>query len=217
MSLTDKDSYQEKSYSKEFDQTFPRVLYCNIAFMKEYCGITENDRPRNGSSYVGNEGDAFEKYSFFPAEGGIVRGLVETKHHKGYKDPEAIPNQLRIENIDQRYKKEKSIDDVLVIYTATGDKGRVIVGWYESATVYRGRIDYVIDGEKLQYNIKTVSGNAYLIPEELRDFKIPSSGRAAGFGMGQSNIRYIRNDADKEFTKGVIDYLEKVKKYTKRA
>ena len=44
-----------------------RILFCNIAWMKEYRGNEDgNDTPLNGGSYVDETGDAHEKYNFFP-------------------------------------------------------------------------------------------------------------------------------------------------------
>lgn len=76
-----------------------RILFCNIAWMKEYRGNEDGkDTPLNGGSYVDETGDAHEKYNFTPVnmEVGrlILSGIFETKSHNG-KDV----NQMRIENI----------------------------------------------------------------------------------------------------------------------
>ena len=40
-----------------------RILFCNIAWMKEYRGNEDGkDTPLNGGSYVDETGDAHEKY-----------------------------------------------------------------------------------------------------------------------------------------------------------
>ena len=77
-----------------------RILFCNIAWMKEYRGNEDGkDTPLNGGSYVDETGDAHEKYNFTPVnmegrEGLYCLGFFETKSHNG-KDV----NQMRIENI----------------------------------------------------------------------------------------------------------------------
>lgn len=44
-----------------------RILFCNIAWMKEYRGNEDgNDIPVNGGSFVDETGDAHEKYNFTP-------------------------------------------------------------------------------------------------------------------------------------------------------
>ena len=92
-----------------------RILFCNIAWMKEYRGNEDGkDTPLNGGSYVDETGDAHEKYNFTPVnmegrEGLYCLGFFETKSHNG-KDV----NQMRIENIAgcELLKKEESVDDV---------------------------------------------------------------------------------------------------------
>ena len=98
-----------------------RILFCNIAWMKEYRGNEDgNDTPLNGGSYVDETGDAHEKYNFFPIhfegdEDSYCLGFFETKSHNG-KDV----NQMHIENIAgcELCKKEESVEDVLVVYCA---------------------------------------------------------------------------------------------------
>ena len=95
-----------------------RILFCNIAWMKEYRGNEDGkDTPLNGGSYVDETGDAHEKYNFTPVnmegrEGLYCLGFFETKSHNG-KDV----NQMRIENIAgcELLKKEESVDDVLIV------------------------------------------------------------------------------------------------------
>ena len=112
-----------------------RILFCNIAWMKEYRGNEDGkDTPLNGGSYVDETGDAHEKYNFTPVnmegrEGLYCLGFFETKSHNG-KDV----NQMRIENIAgcELLKKEESVDDVLVVYCAKhpAHKFTTVVGWY---------------------------------------------------------------------------------------
>ena len=119
-----------------------RILFCNIAWMKEYRGNEDGkDIPLNGGSFVDETGDAHEKYNFTPVnmegrEGLYCLGFFETKSHNG-KDV----NQMRIENIAgcELLKKEESVDDVLVVYCAKhpAHKFTTVVGWYKHATVFR--------------------------------------------------------------------------------
>ena len=66
-----------------------RILFCNIAWMKEYRGNEDGkDTPLNGGSYVDETGDAHEKYNFTPVnmegkEGLYCLGFFETKSHNG--------------------------------------------------------------------------------------------------------------------------------------
>ena len=109
-----------------------RILFCNIAWMKEYRGNEDGkDIPLNGGSYVDETGDAHEKYNFTPVnmegrEGLYCLGFFETKSHNG-KDV----NQMRIENIAgcELLKKEESVDDVLVVYCAKHPAHKLRRSW----------------------------------------------------------------------------------------
>jgi len=119
-----------------------RILFCNIAWMDYYKGIVKGvDEPRNGGSYVTENGDAHEAYNFasvhlgedvgYP-EGDYCLGFVETKSTN-----KNTRNQLNIEKIDgcELCKKESEVDDILVIYCAKYPDSMVqetyVVGWYK--------------------------------------------------------------------------------------
>ena len=42
------------------------VIFCNIAWMEYYMGITDSDKPHNGGSWVGESNDAMESRNFQP-------------------------------------------------------------------------------------------------------------------------------------------------------
>ena len=51
-----------------------RILFCNIAWMKEYRGNEDGrDIPVNGGSFVNETGDAHEKYNFTPVRFSAAR------------------------------------------------------------------------------------------------------------------------------------------------
>ena len=87
-----------------------RVLFCNIAYMKYYSGITETDTPINGGRYVNEENDAMEKYNFLVCSDGLCRGFVETSHSNGYKAKYSKPRRIRIERIDGEFKNKEAVD-----------------------------------------------------------------------------------------------------------
>ena len=43
-----------------------KVVFCNIAWMKFYSGITDNDQPKNGGAFVKENNDACESFNFYP-------------------------------------------------------------------------------------------------------------------------------------------------------
>ena len=64
------------------------VVFCNIAWMKNYRGITDEDQPYNGGSFVKENNDAMEQKNFLPINGKCY-GFVM---HRG---------QLHIERLDR--------------------------------------------------------------------------------------------------------------------
>lgn len=183
----------------------PKVVFCNIAWMKDYSGIYEYDQPKNGGAYVKENNDACECFNFYPYNHNCL-GYVRVRGKR--------LNLARVENVADHVDK---IEDLTVVWTATNNTGRYIVGWYEHAEMYRyGQSfeDYTIsDKTYWEYNFKTGEENAYLIPEELRNFKVPRASQAgAGLGMGQSNLWYADSAVVREkFVPKVLEYLEKVR------
>ena len=43
-----------------------KVVFCNIAWMKFYSGISDNDQPKNGGAFVKENNDACESFNFYP-------------------------------------------------------------------------------------------------------------------------------------------------------
>lgn len=174
------------------------VIFCNIAWMSLYRGINDNDKPKNGGSWVGENNDAMESLNFCPRNGRCY-GYVE----HGWAD-------LRLERLDNTAVKADILDDVTVIWVATGEKGSCIVGWYENAEMYRKCQEFE-DGNG--YYFAADVNNAYRIPVSKRDFPVPRAAQAGkGRGMGQSNVWY----ADSDFAKGryipkVLEYLAEMK------
>lgn len=185
-----------------------KVVFCNIAWMKLYSGITDNDQPKNGGAFVKENNDACESFNFYPYN----------HYCLGYvRAPGERLNLARVEDVPDDVDK---IDDVTVIWVATNETGRNIVGWYEHADMYRYYQEFYdsVNGEDRYwgYNFVASEKDVHLIPEELRNFRIPSASKAgAGLGMGQSNLWYADSAITKEkFVPKVLEYLEKIRPQT---
>ncbi len=184
-----------------------KIVFCNIAWMKHYHGITEHDKPKNGGSFVTETGDAWESLNFFPRNH-VCYGYVQ---HKG--------NNLNLARVEKGADAAEAIHDVTVVWVATGETGRRIVGWYEHADMYREWQEFFDNtlGEthtSWDHVFQAKEQSVFLIPEEERDFEIPTASQAGqGRGMGQSNIWYADSDAvRKKFIPNVLDYLRSTKK-----
>lgn len=175
------------------------VVFCNIAWMKNYRGITDEDQPYNGGSFVEENNDAMEQKNFLPINGKCY-GFVM---HRG---------QLHIERLDRTAIKTDVLDDVTVVWVATDDKSRKIVGWYENAEMYRDWQTYEDNKVYIEYNFCAKAENTYLIPAGLRDFSIESASQAGkGRGMGQSNVWYADSEFGQRLIPKVLKYLAEIK------
>ena len=197
-----------------------RILFCNIAWMKEYRGNEDgNDTPLNGGSYVDETGDAHEKYNFFPIhfegeEDSYCLGFFETKSHNG-KDV----NQMHIENIAgcELCKKEESVEDVLVVYCAKhpAHNFTTVVGWYKHATVFRHYQEIEFgEGDFQSYNAIAKTKDCVLLPTSARStifqWKVPRKTGGCAYGFGRANVWYASEDDKrlKEFLERLSSQIE---------
>ncbi len=190
---------------------YSRVLFCNIGWTKYYRGQID-DIPKNGGKY-NKRNTGHECYNFFN-NNGVYFGFVQ-----------ATKNRIDLSRIDESAAKDTdSLDDVLVVWTATPTSGKKqIIGWYEQATVY-STLQIVPDDVKqnrtnfnncVEYNIKAESSNVYLIPENKRgeDYKLRIPGRNVWYADGKDNGKVNkekREKADKLKAKA-IDLINKYK------
>lgn len=184
------------------------ILFCNIAYMQYYDFSLIKEPPKHGGQYVETTGDALEKFNFHLCRDKKFRGFVETKYQDGYASGKR-PKQLRIENIDSHYRNSEVINGVTVVFCSHSDiyKKSVIVGWYKNATVFRGRPTY--NGR--QYNLECSAENAFLLDEEHRSFIVPRAAQD-GFGFGQANVWYAKEERANNFVMSVFEYINKIQK-----
>jgi len=190
------------------------MIVCRTTYMKFYDGITEDDKPVNGGSYVSTNNDAFEKNNFHCHEDGFCYGFVETKYVGGNTANNQFAKSIHIENIDSRYANKDSISGVRVVFAARSPikNKMVVVGWYDNATIYRDR---VIDGN-LMYVMKCSCNDAHLIEEENRNFDVPAATHDP-IGIGQSNFWYIQSNVRaKDYEQKLTNYIDSFLSENKR-
>lgn len=181
-----------------------RIIFCNVTYLRYYDGrIVGELKPKTGGRWVRENEDAHEKWNFLNMDG-VCYGYVQ-----------ANCEQMHIEKLDKVYKQQDAADDITVVWCASDEeKGTVVVGWYEHATVHRYMQDAIvtpISGIERCYWFSTKAENAYLLPEEDRTFEI---GRAAktgpGTGFGQSNYWYAESKYAKEnVIPAIMEFIEK--------
>lgn len=179
-----------------------KILFCNITYMNKYIGITEDDMPNKGGAWVEKNKDAHEQWNFLNYNG-YCYGFVMNKGE-----------QFAIEKIDQKAANSEIVEGVTVVWCALNDNNEtVIVGWYENATVYRNfqnSITTPFFGIDRAYFTKASASNCYLLPDELRVYKIGRASRdGSGKGFGQQNFWYAESKyAREELIPDVVKYLE---------
>ncbi|MCI9069740.1 hypothetical protein [Clostridium sp.] len=180
-----------------------RILFCNIAWMKCYNGV-ENEEPKNGGSWVKENKYAIECHNFTPCDDGMYRGYVCTKSNGGNR------NQLHIERFEGITKEDDVAKNVLVIWVAKRNinKNNTIVGWYKNATIFRN-YQWRDNGE--QYNIIAKLEDCILLPTECnRNKVVPRAGKEGySYGMGQANVWFAQGNDDKEkkYVENMINYI----------
>lgn len=199
-----------------------RVLFCNIAWMEEYRGVTDKDKPYNGGSYVNITDDAHEAYNFDPItfndedEVEYCLGFFETKSTNG-----SFKNQLHIEKIDNNLNKNiEAINDVLVIWCAKAKTNNFtsVVGWYKNATVYRDYKNVEFDTGYIQdYNVIAKADDCVLLPSKVRSRRtmwwVPRVAKKNGpsYGFGQANVWFANeknNEAKDNYLKKLIEQID---------
>lgn len=180
-----------------------RVLFCNLAWMKFYNGVNNEDKPENGGSWVMESGNAFESLNFAPCNDGTYCGYVATKSNMGSR------NQLYIERLEGISKDDDYAEDVLVIWVAKRNAyaKNTIVGWYRNATVFR---NYELIDEDLPFNVIAKVEDCVLLPLSKRNKIVPRAGKDGySYGMGQSNVwsAQVLDEKGKRYINNMIDYI----------
>ena len=195
-----------------------KILFCNIAWMDYYKGIVPGvDEPKNGGSYVKENGDAHEAFNFQSVVLGEDAGYPEGEYCLGFVETKSTNkntrNQLNIEKIAgcELYRNENEVEDVLVVFCAKYPDSMVqetyVVGWYKHATVYRYHepLDF-IDGDVIiysqEYNVIALKENCVLLPRSIRRksniWKVPRKNSGVSYGFGQANVWFASGREENE-------------------
>lgn len=179
-----------------------KMVFCNIANMKYYRGLTEEDKPSKGGRYVTETGMAYECYNFQPC------------NHFCYGYFQHVGRQLDLKRVDRVGKKTEVLHNITVVWVAN----RKIIGMYDNADIFRYLQSFrepLFDKDHVdwEYWTKTREENVYLIPIEERTFEIPSASKLGpGKGMGQAPVWYADTEwAQKIFLPTVEEYLISVR------
>jgi len=119
------------NWSKEEMQ---KVVFFNIAWMRNYQGVTTADVPQRGGKYIGEMGFGAEVFNFQPFNSTML-GFVEA----GWNDGKKLC-KININNFGA-HPKDTKVSGVLIAWVARHEAlpNTVVVGWYKNATIYRER------------------------------------------------------------------------------
>ena len=184
-----------------------KILFCNIGWMRDYKGI-QGDSIKGGGSFTEENKTGFEVCNFSEI-GDHVYGHVRTRgDNKIGKGASGV--KIALERITARKKEGESVSGVTIVWTAPRPSvGRVIVGWYNNATVYR-RPKKIESPTKLQednnisyYKISALVSDVRLLRPEERNFYIKP--------WSQSSIWHVAAPENKNFVSEVIKFVGKYK------
>lgn len=181
-----------------------RVLFARVGWMTFYHGVTRGDAKVIGGGSYNTTGVGSEQLNFSPL-GGQLKGFVQSIRS----------HPLKLERISANATDVDSLDGVLVVFIAQrpGERGQVVVGWYQDATVYR---DVRPDPRRTQdadrvFNVQTSKSLAVLLPTNERYEFVPG-GKGA---FGQANVCYSLESNGKAknapWMKAVIEYTRRYK------
>lgn len=142
-----------------------KLIICNIAWMRDYNGITHGDMPKYYEEDADLNNSAGEIYNFQEFNGNCY-GYMEKY---GNMEIERYFKHL-LENRDK-------IKGVTVVWCAADiSKKTKIVGWYKNSVLYRNH-RYVVDffpeeNDENGYNCTASIDSCYLLAQEQRTFVI---------------------------------------------
>ena len=191
------------------------VVFVRVADMKYYQGITDQDSPVNGGSYVNDTGRAHACYNFEP----LVQDGEDYEKCLGFFMMAGGngSGQLHIERIPgcEALKHEDSIDGVTVIFVskALTSKSMRVVGFYKDAVVYRYPHYMNFSGGYCQeYQFEARKENCVVLPYSERfsksEWYVPAStSKYSDFGFGRSNVWFA---GSKGASKKECGYVERM-------
>ncbi|MCC4243718.1 protein NO VEIN domain-containing protein [Stappia indica] len=172
------------------------LLICHVVWMPSYSG--EKDVHAGGFDYVIKFGYGHELFNFMQSDD-FCYGFVQVR-----------TGTIDISRLGAD-KKDTFIDGVTVVWTAPHPEGgRLVVGWYKSARVYRNfQLGKVAgrkkDGDRVGYSIQAAAKDCFLVPVEERNFSVPHSQHGT---PGQHPVFYPENSKNRNFKKWLVQCEE---------
>ncbi len=189
------EQFDTDLYEGELSLNINRMVFFRIEWMKYYRGLTDDPLNYPAGTYPKKHGHGIECWNFIPHENNLY-GFFE------HTNPSSIIRRLtkncgEIENTSR-------FNNATIVWTASRNKpaeNTFIVGWWRNATIHSHYLPHPLRDEieaEIEANLQTAEdtpkycvscseGDAYLIPEEDRDFRVP---RGLGWMALQSMVWY---------------------------
>ena len=152
------------------------IIFANIAWSNSYQKLERDEFYSNANHYVLDE---FAELFNFASKNGRFYGYVPNPP-TWHINPSSLGG-----NGDDKF-----VEGVTVIWTAPHPKqnGRVIVGWYQNATVYK-EYDKRPGDLPLDYICEAKTDNCVLLPISERNFRIPTNYRYIWYAKGNEQLK----------------------------
>lgn len=183
-----------------------RIIFCNIASMQKYQGITDSDKPKYCGSYIMEDAAGADIFNFSEYNGKCY-GYVQNEGDL------ILPDHLAV-NFELPAGQDDTIKGVLVVWCAFKDKNTAkIIGWYKNAVLHREeqyQPSFTNPEYELDYYFEADSKDCYLLSEKQRVFTIERASKAGkGKGFGRSDIWFADSPyAQSELIPQVVKYIE---------
>ena len=180
-----------------------RMIFCHVAWMVDYRGYTDDDTPVGGGTFSAPK--KAEVYNFKPL-GNDLYGYVPA-HARTINVSRIGPaiGEVACTGDNKPGCCDTRTDGVDVVWTAQSPKrGRVVVGWYRNATVFRHLQSY----KRGSYQIKANAAGCRLLPVESRTRTIKRARERDG-GPGISPVWYAESKYGANVRRSVLQLISK--------
>jgi hypothetical protein len=187
------------------------VLFARIGWMRWYRGPQPDDEKPIGGGGYNKASVGHEAFNFLPLDDRML-GYFQPRLQPA-ANRKKHPSTIALDRITAKSVGE-TLGGVLVIFVATDPTlhGQRIVGWFDDATVHRHtQPSKDKRRDSFSYFIEAPAGNVVLLPEERREFKVPSGEG----GFGRANVCYAlkSNGQPKASTQWINEAVEYVNSY----
>lgn len=175
-----------------------KVLFCNIAWMKFYNGINEDDTPYYGGEFIRKSKEGTESANFRDYNGKCY-GFFEFKGNLDLK-----------KYVEEAKADQSFLLNVLVVWVASNMKNETrIVGWYKNATIYRevqSIKSYFFPEFSRYFRIEALSKDCHLLREIDRNYSVDLKELSQfALNLKHSNAWYV--DSAKQEDSGLAKLL----------